>query len=344
MAQSKVNVQRKTETQAPAMHVEIEEVSFEVRAPTGDSLLNVPSINPAYQWHPKTFDIASDIKEDRFVILSGHAGTGKTSIAKQIAARINQPCIAAPAGETLTVSELVGCYTVMNGSTVWTDGILPKAMREGWWLIIDEIDMVNPGILAAFNDVLEPVQSHSPRRKLMLKEKGHEYLVAHENFRIIATANTVGAMSSFRHLYPGAQLMNYATLTRARIYIVDYLPSLTEQNVLTERYPRMKATPQLAEEMVKVANLIRQGFFRQELPEPMGLRQLEDWVQMLLRHVDRSKRKKGTLTAKDTNDILLTSADSILLSRIDEESQAVVKGILERVLLGKTKEEEKIEF
>ena len=51
----------------------------------------------------------------------------------------------------------------------------------------------------------------------MAKKKGNEIVAPHPAFRLFATANAVGAMSQFRHLYQGANLMNEAFLDRWRV-------------------------------------------------------------------------------------------------------------------------------
>ncbi len=95
-----------------------------------------------------------------------------------------------------------------GGETVWVDGVLPVAMRAGHWLIIDEIDFVEPAIIAVLTAVLEP------GGRLLLKEKGDEIVTPHPAFRLFATANAAGAMSVYRHLYQGANLLNEAFLDR----------------------------------------------------------------------------------------------------------------------------------
>ena len=150
-------------------------------------------------------------------MLIGHTGAGKTSLIEQVAARAQHGVVRSNMNGQTTVGDFVGFWTVKGGETMWVDGVLPTAMREGLWLIVDEIDFAEPSILAALTAVLEP------HGRLTLKEKGNEVVAPHPAFRLFATANAVGAMSQFRHLYQGANLMNEAFLDRWRVYLLDYL-------------------------------------------------------------------------------------------------------------------------
>ena len=37
----------------------------------------------------------------------------------------------------------------------WEDGLVPQAMRQGWWLLLDEVNLAEPQILERLNSVLE---------------------------------------------------------------------------------------------------------------------------------------------------------------------------------------------
>ena len=77
----------------------------------------------------------------------------------------------------------------------WCDGPLVLAMKTGAMLLVDEISLADDSVLERLNSVLEP------ERTLLLAEKGGsgltsgedvDVLVAHEDFKIIATMNPGG--------------------------------------------------------------------------------------------------------------------------------------------------------
>lgn len=90
----------------------------------------------------------------------------------------------------------------------WYDGPLIQAMRDGDYILIDEISLAEDSVLERLNSVLEPA------RTLVLAEKGGvavEELVAHANFRIIATMNPGGDFGK-KELSPA---MRYGTAPSA---------------------------------------------------------------------------------------------------------------------------------
>ena len=71
----------------------------------------------------------------------------------------------------------------------WQDGLVPEAMKKGYWLVLDEINLAEPQILERLNPVLEKNPS------LVLSENGGATIGAtgqeqvHPNFRIFGTMN-----------------------------------------------------------------------------------------------------------------------------------------------------------
>ncbi len=266
----------------------------------------VPKINEAYSFSEQINDIILDMVENKPVLLTGHTGCGKTSQIEQVASRINQSVVRSNMNGQTTVGDFVGMWTVKSGETIWVDGVLPRAMKEGQWLVIDEIDCADPQILAVLNAVLEK------NGVLTLKEKGFEVVRPHENFRIFATANTVGCMAIFRSLYQGTNIMNEAFLDRFRVYHVDYMSKSDEVEVLMKSVPTIdKKTASL---IVEVANHVRNSFQKEELSCTFSTRRVIDWGEMFVRHKCLKK-----------------SAKNVIFSKISFEDAKVIDGLLNRM-------------
>ena len=269
-----------------------------VVVPLGNATALVPRINPAYLFPERFRDIIQDIVENRRVMLIGHTGAGKTSLIEQIAARSRHGVLRANMNGQTTIGDFVGFWTVKGGETLWVDGVLPTAMRDGLWLVIDEIDFAEPAILAVLTAVLEPAG------RLLLKEKGNESVVPHPAFRLFATANAVGAMSQFRHLYQGSNLMNEAFLDRWRVYLMDYLSPEEEAEVLVRtlepRFPGF--TQAMAETLAAIAADCRAAFAREDLASAFSTRRLIDWAELMLRTGDPERAAGPAIYSKVSAD------------------------------------------
>jgi cobaltochelatase CobS len=193
-------------------------------------------------------------------------------------------------GQT-TIGDFVGFWTVKGGETLWVDGVLPTALREGLWLVVDEIDFAEPSILAVLTAVLEP------HGRLLLKEKGNELVAPHPSFRLFATANAVGAMGVYRHLYQGANLMNEAFLDRWRVYLMNYLSPEEEAEVLM-RTLGARVTRPMAQTLAAIAADCRAAFAREDLASAFSTRRLLDWADLMLRSGDPERAAGPAIYAK----------------------------------------------
>jgi cobaltochelatase CobS len=275
------------EGEADATHIEIGNVTL----PLGSGGPLVPPVNAAYLFASRSDNVLRDVIENRRVMLIGHTGTGKTSLIEQAAARCRQGVLRANMNGQTSVGDFVGFWTVKGGETVWVDGVLPIAMRQGLWLIVDEIDFAEPAILSVLTAVLEP------GGQLLLKEKGNEIIAPHPAFRLFGTANAVGAMSRFRHLYQGANLMNEAFLDRWRVYMIDYLSPEDEAAVLQQTFGDRVSTA-MAQTLAAIAADCRAAFIREDLASAFSTRRLLDWTAMMLRTGDPESAAGPTIYSK----------------------------------------------
>ncbi|BBU31390.1 hypothetical protein BTHE68_51240 [Burkholderia sp. THE68] len=274
-----------------------------VHMPVGAGGPLVPPLNPAYLFSARSENVLHDIVENRRILLIGHTGTGKTSLIEQIAACTKQGVLRSNMNGQTTIGDFVGFWTVKGGETIWVDGVLPTAMRDGLWLIVDEVDFAEPAILAVLTSVLESA-GH-----LLLKEKGNEIVTPHPSFRLFATANAVGAMSAFRHLYQGANVMNEAFLDRWRVHQIDYLTPDDEALVLTRLF-EYRVTAGMARTLAAVAADCRDAFAREDLSSAFSTRRLIDWTELMLRTGDPEAAAGPTIYAK------VTAEDAALIRNI----------------------------
>jgi len=274
----------------------------------------IPKTNKAYHFVDPIDDIVQDINENRRIMLVGHCGIGKTSCIKELAARTNNGFISVHLNNQTTIGDFVGNWIVKNGDMKWIDGSLPLSVRNGYWLLVDEIDFAEANFISVLNPLLEK------DGKLILKEKGYEVIEPHPNFRLFSAGNTMGCMQEYRSLYQGTNIMNEAFLDRWRIHHIKCLPGETETKVLMDYVPKLSLS--VASQIVSVATLIRDAFEKEEVSNSFSTRRLIDWSEQMIRH--RHPIKAG---------------ESTIFSKISKEDSEVIKGIISRVMLG----EEEIE-
>ena len=101
----------------------------------------------------------------------------------------------------------------------WQDGLIVSAMRLGWWVVLDELNLAEPQILERLNSVLERDPS------LVLTEHDNEVLgpggtPIHPSFRIFATMNPAE--------YAGRSALSPAYRDRWRGYVFVHPPGEAE--------------------------------------------------------------------------------------------------------------------
>ena len=252
---------------------------------TDYSKLSIPDVR-AYQFQPFVSDVIDSIHAKDNVLLTGGSGVGKTSHIMQLAARINQPVARINFNGETRMSDLVGKMTVVAGETKWVDGVIPHAMRHGYWLILDEIDFAEPAVLSLLHPVLEDNPS------LTLKENEGEIIRPHSNFRVFGTANSIGAMSgAAADEYGGTNTMNAAFLDRWQVIFVNNLPEKEEIKVIRTEVPGLSLST--AKRLVGFANMVRnQDTNVAVLSSNFSTRKLISWAKKTALHRDAVKGAK----------------------------------------------------
>jgi len=116
------------------------------------------------------------------VLIKGPTGVGKTRFVTHMAARLGLPLFSVACHDDLTAADLVGRHLVQDGQTVWQDGPLTRAVREGGICYLDEIVEARKDVTV----VIHPLADH--RRTLPLERTG-ELLVAPPEFMLVVSYN-----------------------------------------------------------------------------------------------------------------------------------------------------------
>lgn len=160
--------------------------------------------------------LKANIEQSGSTLLVGETGTGKTSLVSAVAREQKKELIRVSVNGSTGVEEIIGKYLASKGSTVWQDGILIRAMREGHWVIFDEINAALPEILFTLHQLLDH------ERKVTISEKDGEIVRPHKDFRFFANMNPPEE-------YAGTKELNKALLSRFdAILRIEVVPELIE--------------------------------------------------------------------------------------------------------------------
>jgi nitric oxide reductase NorQ protein len=149
------------------------------------------------------------------VLLKGPTGCGKTRFVEYMASIVPRQdgtgaiipgnLITVACHEDLTGSDLVGRYLIKGDDTVWIDGPLTRAVRQGAVCYLDEI-------VEARKDTIVLVHPLTDHRRILPVDKTGEILEAHPDFLLVISYN------------PGYQsvLKDLKHSTRQRFVAIDF--------------------------------------------------------------------------------------------------------------------------
>jgi cobaltochelatase CobS len=235
----------------------------------------VPDIDDSYVFDPDTtLAILAGFAFDRRVMVQGYHGTGKSTHIEQVAARLNWPCIRINLDAHISRIDLIGrdAIVLRDGLQVteFREGLLPWALQHPVALVFDEYDAGRPDVMFVIQRVLEQ------QGKLTLLDQ-NRVIRPDPHFRLFATANTVG-LGDTSGLYHGTQAINQGQMDRWNIVVAhNYLPSKTEQEIVAAKAPG--TDPKVIADMVKVADMTRQGFIGGDISTVMSPRTVMTWAQ-----------------------------------------------------------------
>ena len=116
------------------------------------------------------------------VLLKGPTGCGKTRFVAHMAAQLGVPLHTVACHDDLTAADLTGRYLLKGGDTVWTDGPLTRAVREGGICYLDEV-------VEARKDVTVVLHPLTDDRRILPLERTGEELAAPPSFMLVASYN-----------------------------------------------------------------------------------------------------------------------------------------------------------
>ncbi|WP_304517116.1 CbbQ/NirQ/NorQ/GpvN family protein [Cecembia rubra] len=196
------------------------------------------------------------------LLLKGPTGTGKSRFVEYMAHTTGQKLITVSCHEETSSTDLIGRYIIKGAETVWVDGPLTTAVREGAILYLDEVAEARPDVIVAIHSLTDH------RRELFIDKLG-ETVKANENFMLIASFNP-GYQRGFKELKPS---------TRQRFVALNF--AYPEAKIETEILVNETGVDRdIAKKLVsiggKIRNLIELG-----LSETVSTRLLVDAAKLI---------------------------------------------------------------
>lgn len=131
------------------------------------------------------------------LLIKGPTGCGKTRFITHMAARLSRSLQTVSCHDDLTAADLTGRYLLKGGETVWVDGPLTRAVREGGVCYLDEI-------VEARKDVTVVLHPLTDDRRILPLERTGEILQAPAEFMLVVSYNP-GYQNILKSLKPSTR-------------------------------------------------------------------------------------------------------------------------------------------
>ena len=174
------------------------------------------------------------------VMLKGPTGCGKTRFIEHMAWKLGRPLITIPCHDDLAASDLIGRFLIQHNGTVWQDGPLTRAVREGAICYLDEV-------VEARQDTVVVLHALTDHRRILPIDKTGETLQAAPGFQLVVSYNP-GYQRMLKDLKP-------STRQRFVAMDLDFPPPELEARIVQHESGVDEAT---AKGLVALAERIRQ--------------------------------------------------------------------------------------
>lgn len=248
---------------------------------------------PYYQATGKEVEVFEHACRNQIpILLKGPTGTGKSRFVEYMAYRLERPLITVSCHEETSSTDLIGRFVIKGAETVWLDGPLTLAVRQGAVIYLDEIAEARPDVIVA----IHPLTDH--RRELFIDKLG-QMIRAHEDFMLVASFNP-GYQRGFKELKPS---------TRQRFVALSFQypePRLEAEILVSET----GVNPDIAAKLVHIGNKIR-NLKELGLTETVSTRLLVDAAKLIHTGLPRrlSVRVAVVEPLSDDPDILAALTD-----------------------------------
>ncbi len=207
---------------------------------TSNDIITMKGKIPFYKPVAKEVEVFEHAFKNKLpTLLKGPTGTGKTRFVDFMAHQLGKRLITIACHEETSSTDLIGRFIIKGAETIWIDGPLTQAVKQGAIIYLDEIAEARP-------DVIVAIHSLTDHRKELYIDKLGETIKAHQDFMLVASFNP-GYQKGFKELKPS---------TRQRFIALsfNYPKPKDEIVILTTETGIDEST---AKKLVNIANKIR---------------------------------------------------------------------------------------
>ncbi|MBK6340986.1 MAG: CbbQ/NirQ/NorQ/GpvN family protein [Bacteroidetes bacterium] len=218
---------------------------------------------PFYHAVGKEIDIFKIVFENKLpLLLKGPTGTGKSRFVEFMAHELDKKLITISCHEETSSTDLIGRFIIKGAETIWLDGPLTTAVKNGYILYLDEVAEARPDVVVAIHSLTDH------RRELFIDKLGETYK-AHNDFMLVASFNP-GYQRGFKELKPS---------TRQRFVALSfqYPETKVEQEILVHETGIDEV---IAKKLVALGNKVR-NLTELGLTETVSTRLLVDAAKLI---------------------------------------------------------------
>lgn len=139
----------------------------------------------------------SSYRQQLPLLIKGPTGCGKTRFVRHMAAVLDRPLFTVACHDELSAADLIGRFLIRGEETVWQDGPLTRAVREGGICYLDEVVEARKDTTV----ILHPLTDD--RRELPIDKTG-ECIKAPAEFMLVISYNP-GYQHMFKNLKPSTR-------------------------------------------------------------------------------------------------------------------------------------------
>ena len=191
-------------------------------------------------------NLARAVYARRPVLLEGPTSSGKSSMVQYLAQLTGHKFVRINNHDSTEIQEYLGHYVSdENGLLRFMDGILVDAVRNGHWVVLDELNLAPTEVLEALNRLLDDnCEIFVPDTQELVKP--------HPELRIFATQNPAG-------VYGGRKPLSRAFRNRFLEVTVDDIPADEIVTILCQRYNLASSFAAKMVEVMKALQIRRQA-------------------------------------------------------------------------------------